>query len=470
MDEVSLNTEPLLDDEMEEFEIDGDCAMTEFVGQSGVIEGENPLPPAVGMEFETYDDVYYFYNCYAKEQGFGVRVSNMWYRKSKERYRGKLSCSSAGFKKKTEANKPRPETRTGCPAMIKFRLMENKRWRVIEVELEHNHLIHARGGKFYKSHRNMTLGSKRPLQVDGAEVQKIRLFRTVIVDTNEDGIPSVDESEFVSAWEEMMVSHGIQGQKWLQTLYVDRKRWVPAFLKDVFLAGIFEDKLSPFEGYLSKHTPLKEFVTNYVQALQEIYQRESLADMESRDPNCMLKSRFHFEAQLSKLYTSAIFKKFQCEIEGMFSCLTTKQVRIDGAVITHVIQEHRAEDDVRETRDYEVVLNMSDAEVVCDCGLFNSKGFLCRHALSVLSQNGVEEIPPQYILPRWRKDIHRSYVLDNGCHGIDVNNPVHRYDSLYKCAMRVVEEGQKSHHHYKFTMDGLAEILNKVCLERDLPG
>nr|GMD07595.1 protein FAR1-RELATED SEQUENCE 6-like [Ipomoea batatas] len=662
MDEVSLNTEPLLDDETEEFEIDGDCAMTEFVGQSGVIEGENPLPPAVGMEFETYDDVYYFYNCYAKEQGFGVRVSNTWYRKSKERYRGKLSCSSAGFKKKTEANKPRPETRTGCPAMIKFRLMENKRWRVIEVELEHNHLIHARGGKFYKSHRNMTLGSKRPLQVDGAEVQKIRLFRTVIVDTNEDGIPSVDENEFrntadqpgnqlnlkpgdaqaihdlfahlqlinpnffyvmdlnergrlrnvfwaearckaaysyfgdivsidstslsdkyevplvvfagvnhhgqsvplgcglvagetiesfvwllrawltymvgrppqtvligqskamqtavldvfpraayctplsdimkkfsdelgglheyeaikasftkaisnasrvgefVSAWEEMMVSHGIQGQKWLQTLYVDRKRWVPAFLKDVFLAGIFEDKLSPFEGYLSKHTPLKEFVTNYVQALQEIYQRESLADMESRDPNFMLKSRFHFEAQLSKLYTSAIFKKFQCEIEGTFSCLTTKQVRIDGAVITHVIQEHRAEDDVRETRDYEVVLNMSDAEVFCDCGLFNSKGFLCRHTLSVLSQNGVEEIPPQYILPRWRKDIHRSYVLDNSCHGIDVNNPVHRYDSLYKCVMRVVEEGQKSHHHHKFTMDALAEILNKVCLEGDLPG
>lgn len=102
MDGLSLNAEPIFDDETEEFEIDGECAMTEYVGQSGVIEGKNPVLPAVGMEFETYEDVYYFYNCYAKVHGFGVRVSNTWYRKSRERYRGKLSCSSAGFKKKSE--------------------------------------------------------------------------------------------------------------------------------------------------------------------------------------------------------------------------------------------------------------------------------------------------------------------------------------------------------------------------------
>ncbi|KAL0354821.1 UNVERIFIED_CONTAM: protein FAR1-RELATED SEQUENCE 6 [Sesamum radiatum] len=197
MDEVSLNGEAAYDDEAEGFEIDGECAMTEYVGQTGnVLLGDNPLPPAVGMEFESYDDVYYFYNCYAKQQGFGVRVSNTWYRKSKERYRGKLSCSSAGFKKKSEASRPRPETRTGCPAMIKFRLMENKRWRIIEVELEHNHLTSSTSSKFYKSHRIVDLGSKRPLPIDGSEeVRKIRLFRTVVIDA-EDNVSSFDEGDF----------------------------------------------------------------------------------------------------------------------------------------------------------------------------------------------------------------------------------------------------------------------------------
>ncbi|KAF2293169.1 hypothetical protein GH714_034208 [Hevea brasiliensis] len=476
--EVSLNTEPIGDDEADEFEIEEDCAMTEYVGQTGTIQGENPIPPAVGMEFESYEDVYYFYNCYAKEQGFGVRVSNTWYRKSKERYRGKLSCSSAGFKKKSEANRPRPETRTGCPAMIKFRLMENKRWRIIEVELEHNHLISPASGKFYKSHKLIGAGTKRTLQLDGPdEVQKIRMYRTVIIDSegnegvddegqcgnllhsnklklregdaqavqdffcrsqlmdpnffyvvdlNEKGymrnlfwadarsrvaygyfgdVVAIDTTclkekfevplvsfigvnhhghsmplgcgllagettetyvwllrawltcmlgrppqavitdqcrslqtavldvlprashclhlshimqrvpenlgdlfefeairealsrivnyflrpeEFEAAWEGMVQHHGIRDHRWIQTLYEDRKRWVPAYVKETFLAGLFpfqQNEIVPsiFEGYLDKHTPLKEFLDKYDQALQTNHQLEALADVDSRN-------------------------------------------------------------------------------------------------------------------------------------------------------------------------------------------
>ncbi|CAK9185627.1 unnamed protein product [Ilex paraguariensis] len=667
MDEVSLNGEPIYDEEADEFEIEGDCAMTAYVGQTGVIQGENPLPPAVGMEFESYEDVYYFYSCYAKEQGFGVRVSNTWYRKSKERYRGKLSCSSAGFKKKSEANRPRPETRTGCPAMIKFRLVENKRWRIIEVELEHNHLISPAGGKFYKSHKNLGVGTKRPLQLDSAEeIQKIRLFRTVVIDSEDDGNSYVDEGEFRNnvdqsnqlklkkgdaqaiynffghlqlmnpnffyvmdlnekgylrnlfwaearsrvaygyfgdvvaidttcltdkyevplvvfsgvnhhgqsipmgcgllageavesytwlfrawltymlgrppqvvitdqckslqialadvfpravhclslsqimkkvpeklgglreceaimvalsravyhslrtdefelAWEDMMQRYGIRDHIWLQTLYEDRKRWVPAYLKDTFLAGMFPFKQSEavtplLGGCLHKQTPLKEFLNNYDPALQKILQLQALADLESRNSSPMLKSRFYFELQLGKLYTTNIFKKFQDEVEGMYSCFSTRQESIDGSVITYLVKEHaEVEENRMETRDYEVMFNTSEAEVVCVCGLFNFKGYLCRHALNILNQNGVEEIPSQYILSRWRKDIHRNYVHHKGCNGIDIDNPIHRYDHLYKRVVQVVEEGRKSHDRYKFALQALDEILNKVRLVEEYP-
>lgn len=665
MDEVSLNSEHVHDVETNEFEMGGDCAMTEFVGQNGVIQGDNPLPPSVGMEFESYEDVYYFYNCYAREQGFGVRVSNTWYRKSKERYRGKLSCSSAGFKKKSEANRPRPETRTGCPAMIKFRLTENKRWRIIEVELEHNHLISPLSGKFYKSHKTMGLGTKRPFQVDEAEeIPKLRLFRTVIIDTEDNGNlyfdegeigSSVDQSnrlklkkgdaqaifncfchlqlmnpnffyvmdlnekgiirnvfwadarsrvaysyfgdviaidtacltdkyevplvvftgvnhhgqsvllgcgllasetvesfvwlfrawltfmlgrppqaiisdqyeslqtaladvfprashfvslshimkqvpeklgglheyeavkvafmkavyktlradEFELAWEDMMQRYGIRDNNWLQTLYEDRKRWIPVYLKETFLAGMFPMELgegvtSPFEGYLHRNTPLKEFLANYDQAVQEIQQREALADFESKNSASILKSRFSFELQLSKLYTNNILKKFQSEVEGMFACYSTRQVGIDGQVIIYDVREHvEVEENRRETRDYEVVYNTSEAEILCICGLFNLNGYLCRHALTILNQNGMEEIPPQYILSRWRKDVHRSYILEQNCSGIDINNPVHRYDHLYKCVVQVVEKGRKSHDRYKLTLQALDEMLNKVRLVQD---
>ncbi|KAH9715156.1 protein FAR1-RELATED SEQUENCE 6 [Citrus sinensis] len=661
MDEVSLNTEPVGDDDADDFEVVGDCAMTEYVGQTGIIQ--NPLPPAVGMEFETYDDVYYFYNCYAKEQGFGVRVSNTWYRKSREKYRGKLSCSSAGFKKKSEANRPRPETRTGCPAMIKFRLMETKRWRIIEVELEHNHLLSPRSGKFYKSHKHIGIGTKRTLQLDSAEeVQKIRLFRTLIIDTegngnvdvngvfgnnvnssnqlklkpgdaqavqsffcrlqltdpnffnvvdlNEKGclrnlfwtdtrsrvayryfgdavlidttclterydvplvsfigvnhhgqsvllgcgllasetiesytwlfrawltcmlgrspqtiitdqcrilqiavgdvfprayhcfslscimqkIPeklqglfeyeairvalhraiyhSLRPEEFEAAWEDMIQRHGIKDHGWIQTLYEDRKRWAPVYLKEAYLSGVFsflqnEVSTSYFEGYLDKNTPLKEFLDKYDQALRANYQLEALADMDSRNSSCIHKPRCYYEFQLSKPYTNEMLRKFQTEVEAMYSCYSTKHVSADGPITYIVKEEFEVGSNEKDSRAFDVLYNASDLEVLCVCGLFNFRGYLCRHILCVLNQSGVQEIPSQYILSRWRKDVKRSYVLDHSCSGIDIKNPVHRYDDLYKRIVQVVEEGRQSQDRYKVTLQALDEILNKLHLVED---
>ncbi|KAG5229231.1 protein FAR1-RELATED SEQUENCE [Salix suchowensis] len=478
MEEVCLNTESVGNDDADECEIEGDCAMTEYVSETGVIE--NPLPPSVGMEFESYEDVYYFYNCYAKQQGFGIRVSNTWYRKSKERYRGKLSCSSAGFKKKSEANRPRPETRTGCPAMVKFRLMENKRWKIIEVELEHNHLITQEvvnsinlikllaPGR--KEHCNWMVLKKIPEtlgELFDLEAIKVSLSKVVYY--------FLRPEEFEAAWDEMTQNHGIRDHKWIQTLYEDRKRWVPAYLKETFLAGMVplqqnETTASFFEGYLDRHTSLKEFMDNYDQALQANHQLESLADMDSRNSSCMLKSRCYFELQLSKLYTNEIARRFEREVEGMYSCFCTRQAYVDGQVMTYLVKEQvEVEGSKPETRDFEVMYNASEMDVLCVCGLFNFCGYLCRHALSVLNQHGLEEIPPQYILGRWRKDTRRSYVLDHGCRGIDTNNPIHRYDHLYKCIVRVVEEGRKSQDCSKATQQALADILNKLHLVEDWP-
>ncbi|XP_010033973.2 protein FAR1-RELATED SEQUENCE 6 [Eucalyptus grandis] len=666
MDEVSLNAEPVGDDEAEELEIEGDSAMTGLVGQTSVIQGENPMPPAVGMEFESYEDVYYFYSCYAKEHGFGVRVSNTWYRKSKERYRGKLSCSSAGFKKKSEANRPRPETRTGCPAMIKFRLMDNTRWRIIEVELEHNHLISPTSGKFFKSHKVMGVGTKRPLELEGPEeVETVKLFQTVIIDAeggklaaddgdlrknpdlsnkmklrkgdaqaaldffcqmqlmdpnffyvadlNERGylrnlfwaatrsrvayryfgdVVAIDTTffgqefdillvsfigvnhhgqpvllgcgllagetfelyvwllrawltcilgrppqtiisdqckalqaaifdvfprashcidltkvmrriserleityqyeaikaavyravclsqraeEFEAAWMDIIHEHGLEDHQWFQSLYEERNRWVPVYLKETFLAGMFtiqqnEDATSFFKGYIGNCTSLKEFLDKYDQAMQRSHQLEALADLDSRNSSCMLNSRCNYELQLSKLYTGYIFMKFQKEVEGMYSCFSTRQVNVDGLVTTYTVQEHvELEDGQREARDFEVLFNGSEMEVFCACGLFNLRGYLCRHALHVLSQNRVEEVPPQYVLSRWRKDIKRGYVLDQRSAGIDIDNPVHRHEHLHKCILQVMDEARKSQDRSKVALQALDEMLNKIQLSKDHP-
>uniref|UniRef100_A0A2P2KB86 Protein FAR1-RELATED SEQUENCE n=1 Tax=Rhizophora mucronata TaxID=61149 RepID=A0A2P2KB86_RHIMU len=282
--------------------------------------------------------------------------------------------------------------------------------------------------------------------------------------------------EFEAAWVEMTQRQGIKDQKWIQSIYKDRKHWVPAYLKEIFLAGMYplepnETVTRFFEGYLDEHTTLKDFFNTYHQALQSHHQHEALADIDSRNLSFLLKSRSYVEMQLSKLYTNKVLRRFQREVEGMYSCFSTRQVNADGPVITYMVKEKiEVEGNRRETKDFEVIYNATEMDIVCVCGLFNFRGYLCRHSLCVLSQNGTEELPPQYILMRWRKDVKRSYVLDNSCtSSIDTNNPIHRYDHLYKCIVRVVEEGGRSEDRRKVTLQGLEQILSKLHLAEDQP-
>ncbi|CAO2813499.1 unnamed protein product [Amaranthus hypochondriacus] len=141
-------------------------------------------PPIVGMEFESYNDAYNYYNCYAKELGFAIRVKSSWTkRNSKEKRGAVLCCNCEGFKTLKEATCRRKETRTGCLAMIRLRLVETNRWRIDEVKLEHNHLFDPERVQNSKSHKKAEVGVKRNLEptVD-VEVRTIKLYRTSAID------------------------------------------------------------------------------------------------------------------------------------------------------------------------------------------------------------------------------------------------------------------------------------------------
>ncbi|CAN6681684.1 unnamed protein product [Malus baccata var. baccata] len=196
MEEVSLNTEPVFD-EGDDYELEGDFTEHDH-GTGETNRKKDPREPTVGLEFDSFDEAYDFYNLYGKEQGFGIRVSNSWFRsKKKERYRAKLSCSSAGFKKKSEANNPRPETRTGCPAMVVIRLVDSKRWRIVQLELEHNHQVSPQIKRFYKSHKKMILAAKsaQPPPEPVTEVHTIKLYRTPVLDVGCSGYSNFSETE-----------------------------------------------------------------------------------------------------------------------------------------------------------------------------------------------------------------------------------------------------------------------------------
>ncbi|KAL8457036.1 hypothetical protein ACS0TY_035028 [Phlomoides rotata] len=162
---------------------------------NGTLE-ENPsevrkefVAPAVGMEFECYDNAYNYYNCYAREAGFSVRVKNSWFKRNcREKYGVVLCCSSQGFKRVKDVNHLQKETRTGCPAMMRMRLVDSKRWRILEVTLEHNHLLGA------EVHKGIKSGIKRKfLSNSYTEVQPVKLYRTLVIDAGSDGASNFNQ-------------------------------------------------------------------------------------------------------------------------------------------------------------------------------------------------------------------------------------------------------------------------------------
>ncbi|KAL7191465.1 hypothetical protein ACSBR2_023528 [Camellia fascicularis] len=660
MEEASLSNGQTPLDQSSEMIQEREGERTELDGQNGVPQGRKEfVAPAVGMEFESYDDAYNYYICYAKEVGFRVRVKNSWFkRNSREKYGAVLCCSSQGFKRMKEVNRIRKETRTGCPAMIRMRLVDSRRWRVLEVTLEHNHML---GSKNHKSIKKINTETKRKLQSNSdAEVRTIKLYRALVIDaggnngnsnsnaremrnfsdhpnqlnlrkgdtqaiynylcrmqltnpnffylmdlndevlvknvfwadarsraaggyfsdviffdntylSNKYEIPLVafvginhhgqsvllgcgllagetTESyvwllkawllcmsgcspqtiitnrckflqsaiaevfprshhrfalshimkkvpeklgglrnydairkalikavyealkpfDFEAAWGFMLQHFGVSDHQWLQSLYEDRTRWAPVYLKETFFGGMAavrpgETLIPFFDRYVHKQTPLKEFLDKYELALQKKHKEEALADMESRNSSPTLKTRCPFELQLSKVYTREIFKKFQFEVEEMYSCFSTTQLHIDGPIIIFLVKERvSGEGNKREIRAYEVLYNRVASEIRCICSCFNFNGYLCRHALSVLNFNGVEEIPSKYVLSRWKKDYKRLYIPDYGSSNVDATERVQWFSQLYRSALQVMQEGVISLDHYKVALLALEESLIRV--------
>ncbi|XVE89049.1 hypothetical protein DITRI_Ditri19aG0118800 [Diplodiscus trichospermus] len=274
--------------------------------------------------------------------------------------------------------------------------------------------------------------------------------------------------EFEAAWGFMVQRFGVTEHEWLRSLYEDRARWAPVYLKDTFFAGLSasrpgENVCPFFDKYVHKQTPLKEFLDKYELALQKKHKEETLADIESRNSSPALRTRCSFELQLSKLYTREIFRMFQFEVEEMYSCFSTTQLHVDGPIIIFLVKERvLAEGNRREVRDYEVLYNRTASEIRCICSCFNFYGYLCRHALCVLNFNGVEEVPSKYILSRWKKDYRRLYIPDQGSNNVDAVDRMQWFNQLYGSALQVVEEGAISLDHYKVALQAFEESLNRV--------
>ncbi|KEH30333.1 protein FAR1-RELATED SEQUENCE 7 isoform X4 [Medicago truncatula] len=107
------------------------------------LPGASAEEPYVGQEFESEAAAHAFYNAYAAEVGFIIRVSKL----SRSRKDGTaigraLVCNKEGYRmpdKREKIVRQRAETRVGCRAMIMMRKINSGKWVITKFVKEHTH-------------------------------------------------------------------------------------------------------------------------------------------------------------------------------------------------------------------------------------------------------------------------------------------------------------------------------------------
>ncbi|XP_037410250.1 protein FAR1-RELATED SEQUENCE 6-like [Triticum dicoccoides] len=280
---------------------------------------------------------------------------------------------------------------------------------------------------------------------------------------------SLTITEFEVAWMHMLEKYCLADNEWLKGLYEHRHRWVPAFVKDAFWAGMSTTQRSEsmnafFDGYVNAKTTLKHFVTQYENALRDKVEKENIADFNSFYSTIPCITRFDIEKQFQSAYTNSKFKEFQEELTDIMYC-DRKLIQKQGAIATYEITEDVLIDKEKGWRKdivYHVYFNEEEFEVKCSCRRFEFRGILCRHILCVLTHMKIKEVPPQYIHDRWKKNVKRKHNFIRCTYGGMEDTPVaKRFDRLCESFYPIAEIGAMS----DASCNSLTEKLHALKIE-----
>ncbi|KAI4333353.1 hypothetical protein L6164_018179 [Bauhinia variegata] len=236
------------------------------------------------------------------------------------------------------------------------------------------------------------------------------------------------KDDFIQSWKKMIEAYDLHDNEWLNGLYDERHCWVPAYLKDTFWAGMStierrENMHAFFDGYLNLKTTLKEFLEQYDNALSDKVEKECLADFSSLSTPIHCVSHFGIEYQFQRAFTNAKFKEFQEEIACIMYCNASFE-RKEGMISTYSVVESKKVHEIIEYLTFSISYNEDGFEVQCECHLFEFKGILCRHILSLLKLiRKTESVPSKYVFSRWRKDLKRRHTLVKSSYANLADNP-----------------------------------------------
>nr|XP_011462078.1 PREDICTED: protein FAR1-RELATED SEQUENCE 5-like [Fragaria vesca subsp. vesca] len=509
--------------------------------------------PKVDQIFESLQEVYDFYNNYAKMAGFGIRShSQKKCKGSEDISRKEYVCYKQGkFEKKmdVESKRSRGLVRCGCQARIAvLQVGQSTMYRISNFVEEHNHLLslpeevhqlrsHCKmseakkilsqqlglvnipphkqfsilevqaGGiqnigctktdlynyardlrREYKGHDAKMLNeyfhdskSRRAYKFYGDAVVFDTTYNTnrygmifapllgfkkampagppkIIITDQDPAIGKVisqmfpdTKEEFDARWIEVIDKGKLNNNEWFSSVYEMRSRWVPAYVKHVFSAGMSASSRAEgdhafFKTYVSKDNTLMDFILRFNRGLAHQRHEELIANHVDVNQRPVFKTPMMMERQTAEIYTHRIFKKFQLQLWLFWGCATER--RKDGSL------------KVREVTFDKVV-----DKVACSCKKIEFEGILCRHILAYMKWKQIEYLPDQYILKRRTRttssdlvvEEHDKYICDFGDDSLLMRQTI-----LSKVAAELIDGALVSKEACKLLEENFESMRKKI--------
>ncbi|CAK8566648.1 unnamed protein product [Lathyrus sativus] len=260
-------------------------------------------------------------------------------------------------------------------------------------------------------------------------------------------------NEFEATWKSIMTKFELENNDWLSHMFDIRDMWIPAYFKDIFLAGILrttsrlESENSFYGNFLNPNVSLVEFWMRFDSAIEAQRHKELLAGNNSIHSTPKLIMDRDIERHARDVYTRENFYIFQNELWlACVDCGIENKKEQDGIEIFHIYDNGKVNSKLRE-----VVYNLSDHNANCSCKMFQAEGIPCKHIFCVLKGKFLNEIPSKYIVNRWTKFTIRKLFLDIADNVLNKSSNSEKdnnlisdvWDHLLKCLEKAGQDKEK---------------------------
>ncbi|KAG6733034.1 hypothetical protein I3842_01G207000 [Carya illinoinensis] len=267
-------------------------------------------------------------------------------------------------------------------------------------------------------------------------------------------------AEFEEEWASILMKYDLGENTWLQNLYIRREKWVPAYLRSTFCAGMSTTQQSEsmnkfFKDYVRSSTMVSDFVHQYEAAIDARYFKEKEKDVRTKSTRAILKTPLKIEEEAALIYTRKSFMIFQDEL---FDKSESK---------TYGVTPYG-----KETPVYHVTLESGEGVATCTCHKWEFMGILCKHILCVFGKKGkLDRLPQHYVLERWTTNAKSRPIpyipSPTGLLQLGLDDPTMRKSKSMIQLYDIVELGSQSEEKHSFLTRALEKIHKELLAMED---